>query len=51
MCSAPVKSTPVTVNGSACCSLDFGSGGGSGRSYDSPEIFLQVTQRLIAFLI
>lgn len=50
MCSALVNSMPVTVNGYACCSLDFGSGGGSGMSYGNPEIFLQVTQWLIAFL-
>lgn len=45
-----MKSTPVTVNRSTCYILDFESGGGSGMSYGNPEIFLQVTQWLIAFL-
>ena len=50
MYRSPVKSMPVTANGSACWSLDFGSRSGSGISYGNPEIFLQVTQWLISFL-
>jgi len=40
---APVKSTPVTLNGAAHDVLDLGSGGASGAEYGFPETFLQVT--------
>ena len=33
MCSAPMKSTPAIVDGSACYSLDVGNGGGPGMTY------------------
>ena len=41
--SAPVKSTPVTLNGS--CIRDFGSGAGSGAGYGFPTTFRHVTQQ------
>ena len=48
--NAPVRSTPVMVNGSDCCTRSLGSGGGSGALYGAPEYFLQVTHCLIVLL-
>ena len=41
---APVKSTPVNVNGCTSCVLNRGRGGGSGAGYSFPVILRQVTQ-------
>lgn len=49
---APVKSTPVTVNGGASVTQTFGSGGGSGvlKSFPIAINLLQTTQHLSNFL-
>ena len=36
---APVKSTPVTLNGGASSTLTFGRGGGPGDQYGLPITF------------
>ena len=47
---APVKSTPVTLNGAAHNVRDLGSGGASGTEYGLPETFWQITHFLTKFL-
>ena len=40
--NAPVKSTPVTVNGGDSRSLSFGNGGGPGARYGCPDTLRQM---------
>ena len=47
---APVKSTPVTVNGGDSVTQTFGSGGGSGAWKGFPFNLLQITHCLNNFL-
>ena len=48
--NAPVKSTPVIVNGGESLSLSFGNGGGSGELYGCPETLRQITHLKMADL-
>ena len=49
-CNAPVKSTPVTVNGGHSVTRTLGKGGGLGALYGFPDSLLHVTHWRSNFL-